>query len=79
MHQVALESYKSFVKTVVCILATFSDNSGIRDGFTKYLKESCLYCSESHCSFEYLSNFAFVCNILLKLSGCFWPQRVLMS
>ena len=64
---------------VVWIFNTFDKNFGIKNDFTKYLKESCWLCSDPHFSFKYFSKNAFAWKILPKLScyfGCHKHQRV---
>ena len=52
---------------VVWIYNTFDRNFEIKNDFTKYMMESCRFCSNYHFSIKYFLNFAFACNISSKL------------
>ena len=49
---------------VVFISDTFDNNFGVKNDSTKYLKESCWYCSEKYFSFKYVPKYAFAWKIL---------------
>ena len=62
---------------IVCYFRTFENNLGIKQTFTKYLKESCCLTSGQHSSFKYFPKNAFVRKIFPKLSGwseCEWVK-----
>ena len=58
---------------IVCYFRSFENNLGIKQKFTKYLKESFCLTSGQHFSFKYFPKNAFVRNIFSKLLGLFWP------
>ena len=51
---------------VVLINDTFDNNFGVKNDFTKYLKESCWYCSEKYFSFKYFPKYAFCLEDFIK-------------
>ena len=61
------------LESTVCYFHTFQNNLGIKQKFTKYLKESCCLASDKHFSFKCFQENALVSKILPKLSGLFWP------
>ena len=67
------------LEIIICYSDTFQNNLGIKQKFTKYLKESCWLTSLLQFSFNYFSKNAFVRKIFPKLSGLFWPLWVLMG
>ena len=60
------------LEIIVCYSDTFQNNLGIKQKFTKKLKESCWLTSLLHFSFNYFAKNAFVRNIFPKLSCLFW-------
>ena len=56
---------------IVCYSNTFENNLGIKQKFTKYLKESCCMASDQHFSFKFFPQNALVCKIFPKSSGLF--------
>ena len=60
---------KVTLESIVCYSYTFENNLGIRQKFTKYLKESCCLASDQHFSFKCFLGTAFVNKIHPKLSG----------
>ena len=61
------------LESIVCYFHTFENNLGIKEKFTKYLKESCCLASDQHFSFKCFSENAFVSEIFPILSGLFLP------
>ena len=59
--------------SIVCYFHTFENNLGIKQKFTKYLREGFCFTSGQHFSFKYFPKKGFVRNIFSKLLGLFWP------
>ena len=55
------------LEIIVCYSDTFQNNLGIKQKFTKYLKESCRLTSLLHFSYNYFAKNAFVRKNISKI------------
>ena len=55
------------LEIIVCYFHTYENNLGIKQKFTKYLKENCCLASDQHFSFKYFPKNASVWKVLSKI------------
>ena len=66
-------TFRVHLESIVCYSPTFENNFGIKEMFTKYLKESCCLASDQYFSIRCFPENAFVSETFPKLSRLFWP------